>query len=100
MILINLYRADMAKYATKTEYRYLQILFDRAPESIGLRVKYSFIDQNAKSRDLQTALDQLTWAGLLNPILATSAGACHFNGKLSRRFKSYFISILVCSRQL
>ena len=74
MILINLYRADMAKYATKTEYRYLQILFDRAPESIGLRVKYSFIDQNAKSRDLQTALDQSTWAGLLNPILAASAG--------------------------
>lgn len=74
MTLINLYRADMAKYATKTQYRYLQILFDRAPESVGLRFKYSFIDPDAKSRDLQTALDQLSWAGLLNPILATSAG--------------------------
>lgn len=74
MTLINLYRADMAKYATKTKYRYAQILFDRAPESVGLRFKYSFIDADAKSRDLQTALDQLTWAGLLNPILATSAG--------------------------
>ncbi len=74
MTLIDLYRADMAKYATKTQYRYLQILFDRAPESIGLRFKYSFIDPDAKSRDLQTALDQLSWAGLLNPILATSAG--------------------------
>jgi len=74
MSLINLYRADMAKYATKTQYRYLQILFDRAPESVGLRFKYSFIDPNAKSRDLQTALDQLTWAGLLSPVLATSAG--------------------------
>ncbi len=74
MTLINLYRADMAKYATKTQYRYLQILFDRAPESVGLRFKYSFIDPDAKSRDLQTALDQLSWAGLLNPVLATSAG--------------------------
>ncbi len=74
MTLINLYRADMSKYATKTQYRYLQTLFDRAPESVGLRFKYSFIDPDAKSRDLQTALDQLTWAGLLNPILATSAG--------------------------
>ncbi len=72
--LINLYRADMAKYATKTQYRHLQILFDRAPESVGLRFKYSFIDPDVKSRDLQTALDHLTWAGLLNPILATSAG--------------------------
>jgi predicted AAA+ superfamily ATPase len=53
---------------------YLQILFDRAPESVGLRFKYAFIDPDVKSRDLQTALDQLTWAGLLNPILATSAG--------------------------
>ena len=74
MTLINLYREDMVKYATKTQYRYLQILFDRAPESVGLRFKYSFIDPDVKSRDLQTALDQLTWAGLLNPVLATSAG--------------------------
>lgn len=73
MTLINLYRADMAKYATKIQYRYLQILFDRAPEAIGLRFKYAFIDPDVKSRDLQTALDQLTWAGLINPILATSA---------------------------
>ena len=35
--LINLYRADMAKYATKTQYRNLQILLDRAPESVGMR---------------------------------------------------------------
>ncbi len=74
MSLIQLYRADMAKYATKTNYHYLQVLFDRAPESVGLRFKYSFIDPNIKSRDLQTALDQLSWAGLLSPILATSAG--------------------------
>ena len=74
MTLIDLYRADMAKYATKTQYRYLQILFDRAPESVGLRFKYAFIEPEAKSRDLQTALDQLSWAGLLSPILATSAG--------------------------
>ena len=74
MTLIHLYRADMAKYATKTQYRYLQILFSRALESIGFRFKYSFIDPDTKSRDLQTALDQLTWAGLLSPILATSAG--------------------------
>lgn len=74
MALINLYRADMAKYATKTQYRYLQILFDRAPEVVGLRFKYAYIDPDAKSRDLQTALDQLSWAGLLSPVLATSAG--------------------------
>ncbi len=72
MTLIDLYRADMAKYATKTQYRYLQILFDRAPESIGLRFKYSFIDPDAKSRDLQTALDQLAWAGLLSPVLVSN----------------------------
>lgn len=73
LTLIDVYRADMAKYATKTQYRNLQILFDRAPESVGLRFKYSFIDPDAKARDLKTALDQLSWAGLLNPIFATSA---------------------------
>ncbi len=74
MALITLYRDDMAKYATKTQYKHLQNLFDRAPESVGLRFKYSYIDPDAKSRDLKTALDYLTWAGLLNSVLASSAG--------------------------
>lgn len=85
MTLINLYRSDMAKYATKTQYRYLQILFDRAPESVGLRFKYSFIDPDVKSRDLQTALDQLSWAGLLNPILATSAGGIPLQSQIKSK---------------
>jgi predicted AAA+ superfamily ATPase len=87
MTLIDLYRADMAKYATKTQYRYLQILFDRAPESIGLRFKYSFIDPDVKSRDLQTALDQLSWAGLLNPILATSAGGLPLQSQIKSKIQ-------------
>ncbi len=85
MTLINLYRSDMAKYATKTQYRYLQILFDRAPESVGLRFKYSFIDPDVKSRDLHTALDQLSWAGLLNPILATSAGGIPLQSQIKSK---------------
>lgn len=85
MGLINLYRADMAKYATKTQYRYLQILFDRAPEAVGLRFKYAFIDPNVKSRDLQTALDHLTWAGLLNSILSTSAGGLPLQAQIKSK---------------
>jgi predicted AAA+ superfamily ATPase len=73
LTLIDLYHLDMGKYGTKTQYQHLQVLFDRAPESVGRRFKYSFIDPDVKSRDLRTALDQLTWAGLLNPVLATSA---------------------------
>lgn len=83
--LIDLYRTDMAKYATRTQYRYLQILFDRAPESVGLRFKYSFIDPDVKSRDLQTALDQLSWAGLLNPILASSAGGMPLQSQIKSK---------------
>ncbi|MFI5333772.1 MAG: ATP-binding protein [Chlamydiales bacterium] len=85
LTLINLYRADMAKYATKTQYRYLQILFDRAPESVGLRFKYAFIDPDVKSRDLQTALDQLSWAGLLSPVLATSAGGMPLQSRVKSK---------------
>ena len=85
MTLIDLYRADMAKYATKTQYRYLQILFDRAPVSVGLRFKYAFIDADVKSRDLQTALDHLTWAGLLNPILASSAGGLPLQSQIKSK---------------
>lgn len=70
--LIDLYRTDMSKYASKTQYRHLQVLFDRAPETVGLRFKYSHIDPDTRSRDLQLALDQLKWAGLLHQVYATS----------------------------
>ncbi len=94
MTLLDLYRADFAKYASKTEYHHLQILFDRVPHALGRRIKYSFIDPESKARDIQTAIDLLCWAGLLSPVLATSAGGVPLHSQIKSRVqKLLFIDI-------
>ena len=70
--LLATYRHDFGKYATKTNHRYLQRIFDSIPRLIGQNIKFSKIDGEMRSRDLKIALQQLKQAGLIQLITATS----------------------------
>ena len=71
--LLETYRSDFPKYATKGQYRHLQSFFVRAPGLICKHFKYSHISEESRSADLKIALEQLGWAGLLHKVIATSA---------------------------
>lgn len=71
--LLETYRSDFPKYATKAQYRYLQTFFEKVPGVVCQHFKYTLISPEHRSHDLKIALEQLGWAGLLNKILATSA---------------------------
>ncbi len=71
--LLETYRSDFSKYASKTQYKYLQVFFEKAPGLVGQHFKFSHIDPELRSRELKIALEQLEWAGLLHRIIATSA---------------------------
>lgn len=71
--LLETYRSDFPKYATKAQYRHLQTFFERAPGLVAKHFKYTLISPEHRSHDLKLALEQLGWAGLLNKVLATSA---------------------------
>ena len=71
--LLATYHADFPKYSTKTQYKYLQTFFEKAPGIIAHHFKYTLISTESRSQDLKVALEQLGWAGLLHKTLATNA---------------------------
>jgi predicted AAA+ superfamily ATPase len=71
--LLETYRSDFPKYATKAQYRHLQTFFEKSPGLICKHFKYSHVSQEHRSQDLKIALEQLGWAGLLNKVIATNA---------------------------
>lgn len=100
-LLLATYRADFGKYATEAEQKYLRILFDRIPHQIGKQFKYSEVDPHIKSRELKTALENLQYAGLIHPIMATSASGIPLAAQVkSNKFKPLFLDIGLMQRAL
>jgi len=100
-ILLATYRADFAKYASPVEQKYLKVLFDGIPQTIGQHFKYSKIDPDIRSRELKTALQQLEGAGLIQEIHATSAAGIPLSAQLKQaRFKLLFLDIGLAQRSL
>lgn len=92
--LLETYRSDFAKYASKTEHKYLQIFFEKAPHLIGKHFKFAHVDPEVRSRELKIALEQLTWAGLIYPITATNASGIPLEAQAKKNiFKLLFLDI-------
>lgn len=88
------YKGDFGKYAKKAQYKYLQLLFERAPRIIGENFKYSKVEQNVRSRDLKIALQQLCFAGLISQVHATSATGVPLASQVKEnKFKIIFLDI-------
>jgi predicted AAA+ superfamily ATPase len=97
--LLNTYRSDFGKYSTKTNYKYLQQLFERAPGLIAQNFRYSKVDPEMRSRDLKIALEKLRDAGLLYQIFATSATGLPLQSLVDeKRFKILFLDVGLVKR--
>lgn len=70
------------------------MIFQRAPALVGQILKYSNINKEVRSRELQPALDLLTRAGLLGQIFATTASGLPLHAHLrDHRFKLQFLDV-------
>lgn len=82
------YRDDFGKYATSAEQKYIQIVYDKLPGSLGQQVTFSKIDADHKSRDLKQAMSLLEYAGILKRIFASSASGLPLSSTLNeKKFK-------------
>jgi predicted AAA+ superfamily ATPase len=92
--LLESYRNDFGKYASKAQFKYLQKFFDRAPFLVGQTLKYVKVDQEARPRELKVALDQLCWTGLINRVFQTSANGIPLQSEINeKKFKLVFLDI-------
>lgn len=97
--LLNTYRSDFGKYATKTDHKYLQSLFERIPGLIAQLFKYSKVDPDTRARELKKALQKLRDAGLIYQIFSTSASGLPLNAVMDeKRFKLLFLDVGLVNR--
>lgn len=92
--LLNTFRNDFGKYASKVKHKYLQKIFEQAPVMIDKHFQFSKVDPHMQARDLREALDALKDAGLLYDICATAASGLPLNMTINaKKFKILFLDV-------
>ncbi len=70
--LIDTYRQDFNKYATKFQIKYLETIFKTAPVLLGQKFKYSAIHGDYRKRELAPCVDLLATAGIVHIVTRTA----------------------------
>ncbi|MCC5832069.1 MAG: ATP-binding protein [Chlamydiales bacterium] len=71
--LISSYRSDFHKYAKNSQYKYLDLVFNAIPPSVGKKFIFSRIADGVRKRDIDPCIDLLVLAGVLHKVFQTSA---------------------------
>ena len=93
-IIIQTYRDDFGKYASRVKYKYLQKTFYGVPKMVGKKFKYSNIDRDMQSRDLKEALTLLEKAGVVFRVKHTNGNGLPLEAEAKENiFKTVFLDI-------
>ncbi|OGS27828.1 MAG: hypothetical protein A2297_06765 [Elusimicrobia bacterium RIFOXYB2_FULL_48_7] len=92
--LLQTYRSDFGKYAKFSEQKYLQKVFDKAPQLAGERIKYTNIDTESKSRDIKNAVNLLSLAGVVKQVVSSAASGVPLGAQANEmKFKLNYLDI-------
>jgi predicted AAA+ superfamily ATPase len=93
-IIIQTYRDDFGKYASRVKHRYLEKVFYSVPKMVGNKFKYSHVDQNVQSRELKEALEMIEKAGVVQRVFRSSGFGVPLEANASERhFKVVFCDV-------
>jgi predicted AAA+ superfamily ATPase len=93
-IIIQTYRDDFGKYASKVKHKYLQKIFYAVPKMVGRKFKYSHVDDKIQSRELKEALEFLEKAGVVYRVKQTGGEGLPLEANANERhFKTIFLDI-------
>jgi uncharacterized protein len=92
--IANTYKRDFAKYAKKTQIKYLDALFNSIPLQLGKKFKYSSIEGDFRKRELSPCLDLLDLAGVVHKVYHTDAHGIPLGAQADLEiFKLIFLDI-------
>jgi predicted AAA+ superfamily ATPase len=98
-ILLSTYRQDFSKYTKHTQIQYVQRVFEKAPGLVGNHVKYTHVDEGARSYTIKTALELVQHAGLINFIYNTAASGLPLITLINeKKFKILFLDVGLMAR--
>ncbi len=92
--LIDTYRQDFAKYATKFQIKYVDILFNAIPRQLGTKFKYSAIEGEYRKRELAPCLDLLSTAGIVTTVTRSAGNGIPLGAEADPNdFKVIFLDV-------
>ncbi len=92
--LLNTYRSDFGKYATRVQQQFCERVFEKAPTLICQHFKYTDIDPDLDGRSIKAAIKLLCKANVLTPIYYTSANGLPLSAtQIEKRYKLLFLDI-------
>lgn len=81
--VLGTYRQDFAKYARKSQVKYVELVFKAIPLQLGGKFKYSIIDGEYRKRELAPALDLLVTAGVAHKVSYSDGQGVPLGGQMS-----------------
>ena len=92
--IIDTYRYDFSKYAKKLQIKYLNVLLEHIPLSLGKKFKYSAIDGNYQKRELAPCLDLLSTAGIATKVFWSAGNGIPLGAQVDpHNFKVIFLDV-------
>lgn len=99
--ILQTYRDDFGKYASRAQVSHLEKVFSTAPQLVGLRYKYHLVDPETRSRELKEALYLLARAGvvkMVNPLRFENGQFIPSSD--DRKFKIIFLDVGLMQKKL
>lgn len=92
--LIDSYRQDFSKYATRFQIKYLDLLFNSVPLQLGRKFKYSALEGDYRRRELAPCVDLLSTAGVVTKVMHTNAQGLPLGAQVDpSEFKLIFLDV-------
>ena len=92
--LIDTYRQDFEKYASRFQIKYLEALFKAIPRQMGTKFKYSSIEGDYRKRELAPSLDLLITAGIAHSVLRSAGNGIPLGAEVDPSdFKVLFLDV-------
>ena len=92
--LIETYKQDFQKYATKFQIKYIDLLFDRVPAMLGNKFQYKDIPGEYRKRELAPCLDLLEKANVIHRVLNSAGQGVPLGAQAkSDHFKVIFLDV-------
>jgi len=99
--IIHTYQQDFNKYARSAQIEYVTTLFERIPDQLGKKFKYSEVDEHISIHHLKQALQLLRKAGIAYYCYHSSAQGLPLGAsKNYKKFKVFFFDIGLAQRIL
>ncbi len=92
--LVDTYRQDFNKYAKQLQMKYVRLLFDYIPLSLGQKFKFSAVSQDYRKRELLPCFDLLVTAGIVHKVFQADAQGIPLGAQANLDdFKAIFLDV-------